>query len=554
MFGFKKLTNINGFDFYNLNSSVQNDFAWSITELDDYIYVGTGRNLTSTTLKNIMPPSITKLPLIAGDSFEEDNLAEIWRYKKDHSLPWMKVYKSSCENKIEGFNTMITHKPLSSSPAIYAAGTGKRLTLLKSLNGIRWLKVDTSNVEGTMSNSMVSLNGILYLSTINTECCEDKPLLYYSRDPEFHKFKPILFNNSSCDIKGSIYNMIEFNDKLYLFTTGENGVEVWRSKFSDPQRNEWIKVACNGFGDESNTYPMSMGIYNDCLYVSTTKYLPLSLAVPAGFDIVRINKNDNWQLVVGGNPLVPTHSCCCKRNCSVSGFNSGFNNPFNLYAWQIKEYKGKLLISTLDSSSNMEIIRDILLANVTALETEYGKVFITFLINLYSLVITLLDSFNYEKGFNFYVSDDGVNFRTLFNDGLKSNKNSGGRILFVDSNNDLFVGTTNSLLGAEVWKGSIVNSADYSECNSIKAFSYLDCLDDLNDLYNNLLSNLYEIYNSLARNKDICINSILDNNSLNNLSNQICYFMTHRINTTDDVEGIKRLLVNINDFLEYINL
>ena len=115
MFGFKKLTGINGFDYYNLNSAIQNDFAWSMAELNDYIYVGTGRNLFSSTITNVLPDVITKLPLIVDDKFRRNNFAEIWRYKKDHSLPWMKVYKSSRNNGSNGFNTMITHK-LSSNP------------------------------------------------------------------------------------------------------------------------------------------------------------------------------------------------------------------------------------------------------------------------------------------------------------------------------------------------------------------------------------------------------------------------------------------------------
>lgn len=549
MFGFKKLTGINGFDYYNLNSAIQNDFAWSMAELNDYIYVGTGRNLFSSTITNVLPDVITKLPLIVDDKFRRNNFAEIWRYKKDHSLPWMKVYKSSRNNGSNGFNTMITHKPLSASPAIYAAGTGEKLTIVKSLNGIRWLTVDTSNIEGTICKSMISLNGLLYLSSINEN--ETKPLLYYSRDPEFHKFQPILCGDSS-PINGSIHNMIVFNNKLYLFTTGSNGVEVWRSKFSDPKKNQWIKIIGNGFGDETNTLPMSMGIFHDFLYISATKNIPLSLAVPAGFDIIRINKNDKWQKIVGGAPLIPANINHQKNNSCIAKHNSGFDNPFNIFAWQIKEYKNKLLISTLDSSNNMEIIRDTLLCNTKSLEHKYGKPLITFLINLYSLVITLLDSFKYEKGFNFYVSDDGVNFRTLFKDGLKSSQNNGGRILFVDSKNDLFIGTANNLLGGEVWKGSIVENINYSKTPRTNIFTYLNCTEELNKLYTNILTKLYRIYNSLDSCNASKSNLNFDSSSLNNLSKQMCYFMKHRLNVADDIEGIKRLMVNINDFLDCI--
>ena len=40
---------------------------------------------------------------------------------------------------------------------------------------------------------------------------------------------------------------------------------------------------------------------------------------------------------------------------SASGLGSGLT-IFNVYAWQIREHKGKLLITTFDDSSNMQLI------------------------------------------------------------------------------------------------------------------------------------------------------------------------------------------------------
>ena len=36
---FKNLTPTNGFDYNNLNNARQNNYAWSMSELGDYIYV-----------------------------------------------------------------------------------------------------------------------------------------------------------------------------------------------------------------------------------------------------------------------------------------------------------------------------------------------------------------------------------------------------------------------------------------------------------------------------------------------------------------------------------
>ena len=45
MYSFKNTTPTNGFDCNDLNNARQNNYAWSIGQLDQYIYVGTGRNV-----------------------------------------------------------------------------------------------------------------------------------------------------------------------------------------------------------------------------------------------------------------------------------------------------------------------------------------------------------------------------------------------------------------------------------------------------------------------------------------------------------------------------
>ena len=82
---FEKITPINEFDFKDLNNARQNNYAWSMAELDDYIYVGTGRNIAVLALQSIAPG--IDLPSLLEPN-PQDNTAEIWRYKKDGSLPW----------------------------------------------------------------------------------------------------------------------------------------------------------------------------------------------------------------------------------------------------------------------------------------------------------------------------------------------------------------------------------------------------------------------------------------------------------------------------------
>ena len=43
--GFCKITPVNGFDTLNPDNAKQNNYCWSMEEMGDYIYVGTGRDI-----------------------------------------------------------------------------------------------------------------------------------------------------------------------------------------------------------------------------------------------------------------------------------------------------------------------------------------------------------------------------------------------------------------------------------------------------------------------------------------------------------------------------
>ena len=85
MYSFKNTTPTNGFDSNNFNNCRQNNYAWSIAQLGEYIYIGTGRNIVYNIINNISPDSITPLsttPTVANNS------PEIWRYKQNDSISW----------------------------------------------------------------------------------------------------------------------------------------------------------------------------------------------------------------------------------------------------------------------------------------------------------------------------------------------------------------------------------------------------------------------------------------------------------------------------------
>jgi hypothetical protein len=267
------------------------------------------------------------------------------------------------------------------------------------------------------------------------------------------------------------------------------GAQVWRTNGPEPRQNDWTRIVDSGFGDPANVYTLSMGVFRNHLYVGGTKELPLSWAIPRGCDVIRINRNDEWQLVVGGNPFLPSTE---ERRApeSIARLGSGFNNPFNVYAWQIQEFDNKLLISTFDDSSNMEVILNTLLANRVALGQLIGQEVTKILIEIYKGVVEILRAIKYPVGFDLYVSEDGVRFSSIFLNGLNNPNNYGGRILFPDRCGELYLGTANPFQGCEVWRASNI---DYCGGESRDSYHYKDLQrirEILADNYDILLQNM----------------------------------------------------------------
>lgn len=490
MFTFKQLTETNGFDINNLKNARQNSYAWSMTELGDYIYVGTSRNMitsitSSSNLGTTPPPS-----LITG----LDNNAEIWRYKKDDTCPWEKVFKSNPSDEIYGFRAMITHKTNNQS-AIYAASMGKNIHIFKSVDGIHWRKLNTSNIVGTSSRSLASFNGKLYLASLEEEIGGSTPYLYSSYDPEFEPFKLVINTNSKDFISsknpvGGIDDLQVFNNNLYISIATPTGAEVWRSNNCNPKTNDWSLVGDKGFGDSKNLDVMSSGVFKNHLYIAVTKALPLSLFLPFGFDLIRIDKNDNWELVIGGKPLVPSYPTKGIRNKSISGFNSGINNYFNVYGWQIKEFKDNLILTTYDSSTNISTLLYGFTFNKDFYINKLGYENYSKLINSYKYIYSLLKKYNYPKGFDIYSSKDGINFRPVILDGLDNMQNYGGRTLYVSCEDKLYLGTANPFCGLEVWKIDYKNSPD--NC-------WNQAMDDYFENLNKLNKELTKVYPTLIK-------------------------------------------------------
>jgi hypothetical protein len=132
-------------------------------------------------------------------------------------------------------------------------------------------------------------------------------------------------------------------------------------------------------------------------------------------DMVRVNPDDTWELVVGAprdTPTGPMHP--------ISGFGQGFGNWFTGHFWRMEAHEDSLWVGTWDVAVHFRII---------------------------PLVGPLIDV---ESGFDLWRTEDGVSWTQVTRNGLDSKFNPGVRGL-ESTPFGLYLGTTNPYDGTQVY-------------------------------------------------------------------------------------------------------
>lgn len=513
---FLNLTPYNGFDKENPQNARQNNYAWAFAELNDYIYVGTGRNLIYAALSVAMEN--IKVPIDYTPS-KPDMGAEIWRYKKDGSLPWQKVYKSPVNPStnladIIGIRSLIKFNPTGVKPALYAgAYSMSGVKILKSINGVDWFDIPTGITIGTSSRSMMVYKNKLYLSVM-TDGQDIPTLLYSSKDPELYGWTletPQDGDNeeNNCNNiidgknpKGIIWSMASFNNHIYLGTASDDGFMIWRTNSDTPKVNDWKLVIDKGAGDASNAIAISLVEFKENLYVGTAynTFSFLSYFIPKGAEIIRIDKNDNWKIIVGGPVLKPSTPSSGKRNHPLSGFSNGFFNPFNLYMWQMKVYNNKLFIGTYDSSVGVERTYELLIKNKELFSEMMDENLLEIIISFIKLQILILSKIKKQFGFDFYVTDDGINYKRIDTTGFNNSDNYGIRNIFISDDNKMYIGTANPFSGCQVYQLIENRKTDNSSCSNSSSHNLCENTN-LNDYC--LSKSMYSIDSSSSQISDL---------------------------------------------------
>lgn len=252
-------------------------------------------------------------------------------------------------------------------------------------------------------------------------------------------------------------NLMVFNDYLYIGEYNDEEIALERILFSKTGKN-----ADGQFGG---------GL--DCRFLNAN--------LDQSVNLYRMDKNENMELVVGNSTkMFP--------NGSLSGLKSGFGRNENQYIWCMEVYDGKLYVGTHDASSLLECFGQFVNGNLLkrtpsewkdqwnylkalmkALATvdpngtgnpdtlaqtikfSYNFVFKNITVRNMASAIKLLNYLRTAKrGFDLYVTEDGVNFETITIDGFGDPYNHGLRV-FATTDQGLCLGTANPFFGTQIW-------------------------------------------------------------------------------------------------------
>lgn len=425
-----------------------NAYAHSMAWFQDHLYVGTTRanlHLIQNSVKHVkidVWPVECSNPVYSPEFEQTQARAEIWRYNPPLDY-WERVYQSPMIVGTEGdeisrelgYRGMVVFQGESDpEPALYtsswARSRGPGPLILRSEDGKTFVPVSKPGLIGLPINSLrllVPFKGRLFTAPTGAARGNPNtsgvPVIYESSDPTKGEWRPVNEPGFGDSNNRTIFELKGFGDYLYAGTVNNNGFQIWRTLAEGEPPYHWTNVIANGAGRSSlNQMLVSMMVFKDALYVGTGiqngGYDHLNNIGPAGAEIIRIDHDGSWELMVG-------EVRDGKR--PLSGLSAGFNHLFSGYIWKMGVHDGWLYAGTMDWST---ILR------YTSLSGRPDR------------VVRLLGQVGIENivqhrgGFELWRSCDGENWLPVTRQGFDNPYNYGVRNI-VSTPYGLFIGTAN---------------------------------------------------------------------------------------------------------------
>jgi len=354
--------------------------------------------------------------------------AEIWRWTPETD-EWERVYQSPRDVPIQGrpgkyvarevgFRHMAVFVEPDGAEAMYVSGVNARFIfrpvppprLLRSTDGFTFEPVpqDPGTFMGELDTcafrTITIYRGRLF---VLTGTIQGDGILLESSNPaggndHFRQVSPPGMK---------LFEMTPFNGYLYLgLRDPKRGYAVMKTDATGSPPYTFIPVVTDGaFLSQPSRGVISMHTYKGRLYVGTDR--PCT-------EVIRINPDDTWDLVIG-----PPRETPDGWKYPLSGLDAGFSNWLNGHIWRMQEYNGRLYIGTFNMSTHLREFPGL----DPVLKPNYG--------------------------FDFFETADGWHYAPITLTGFDDKFNCGLRS-FAVTPYGLFVGTANNWYGLQIWRGT----------------------------------------------------------------------------------------------------
>jgi hypothetical protein len=140
-----------------------------------------------------------------------------------------------------------------------------------------------------------------------------------------------------------LYETAVFNGWLYVGTLDLNGYAIYKTRAEGPPPYQFIQVIPPGayLRDRPSRSVVSMHEYQGRLYVGTATFP----------ELVRINADDTWDLVVGEPREAALPGGGSEWKYPLSNLNAGFGHTLNDHFWQMDDAFRYLYVGTYNAST-----------------------------------------------------------------------------------------------------------------------------------------------------------------------------------------------------------
>jgi hypothetical protein len=417
----------------------QNSAAWSMQWWKGKLYVGTVRawfcwvqawaNINVSPLIPYPPNDPNKD--CAPDPRDLPLQAEIWRYTPETNT-WERVYQAPNDVEIPGspgkytardigYRGMTVFTESDGTEALYVGGATSYALwppmppprILRSTDGTTFEPIpqDPGTFLGDLGfrqstfRSMEVYKGRLYV--INGDI-QGQGAVLEAENPaggndNFRQITPPGMQ---------VFEMAVFNGFLYFGLADRyKGYSVVKTDAMGTPPYTFTPVVTNGgfLQPSPSMSVVSMSMLDDRLYVGTDSPV----------EVIRINPDDSWDLVVGTPRQTPDG-----WKYPLSGMGTGFDWPLTSHAWRMQAHQGVLYVGTNDDKTTT-------LSSIPVL----GKLF------------------DWQAGFDLYESSDGYYFVPITLNGFGDKFQVGLRTL-ASTPYGLFLGTVDYWYGLRIWQGT----------------------------------------------------------------------------------------------------